>query len=191
MQTTVARRWAWCATAGLLLALAPAPALAQSQPRRTLVIGTKAAPPFAIKSSDGTWSGISIDLWEGIAADLGYRFELQETDLDGLLAGVRSGAYDAGVAALTVTPEREAAMDFTQPFHISGLGIATRSRERRRWLAVAEQFFSLAFLKVVASLVALLFLVGGWSGCSSAVRTRNTSGAGPRVDSAPASGGRR
>jgi hypothetical protein len=49
-----------------------------------MVVGTKIAPPFAMKSDDGTWSGISIELWYRIAADerLSYRFEkvsLEET----------------------------------------------------------------------------------------------------------------
>ena len=34
---------------------------------RELVIGTKVAPPFAMKAEDGTWRGISIDLWLRIA----------------------------------------------------------------------------------------------------------------------------
>jgi len=37
-------------------------------PHRELVVVTKDAPPFAIKSDDGSWSGISIDLWREIAA---------------------------------------------------------------------------------------------------------------------------
>ena len=34
---------------------------------RELVIGTKEAPPFAMKAADGAWQGISIDLWRRIA----------------------------------------------------------------------------------------------------------------------------
>src|SRR5262245_4059237 len=40
-------------------------------PDRELVIGTKEAPPFAMKAPDGTWTGISIDLWRQIAEKLG------------------------------------------------------------------------------------------------------------------------
>src|SRR4029079_12035259 len=36
-------------------------------PRRELIIGTKEAPPFALKHADGTWTGISIELWRDIA----------------------------------------------------------------------------------------------------------------------------
>ena len=34
---------------------------------RELVVGTKVAPPFAMKAEDGTWRGISIDLWRRVA----------------------------------------------------------------------------------------------------------------------------
>ena len=67
-----------------------------------LDVATKSAPPFSVKQADGTWTGISIELWRDVAEDLGVEFELHETDLDGMLAGVAAGKYDAGVAAITV-----------------------------------------------------------------------------------------
>lgn len=145
----------------LLAAVCSVPRVAAAQPvERALVVGTKAAPPFAMQEADGTWSGISIDLWREIADRLEWEFEIRETDLPGLLAGVEDGTFDAGVAAITVTREREEAMDFTQPFHVSGLGIAVRADDRRGWLAVLEQFLSIDFLGVISGLVVLLLTVG-------------------------------
>lgn len=155
-----ARLPAVVALALIPLLASPAPSSAQPLSDRPLVVGTKEAPPFAIRNADGRWSGISIDLWQDIADDLGVEFELREMELEGLLAGVESGELDAGVAAVTVTPEREAVMDFTHPFHVSGLGIAVSSERGGGWLTVVEQFFSLAFLRVVAALAALLLVVG-------------------------------
>lgn len=145
----------------VLFAATPAAAGPQtvSPPTRTLVVGTKEAPPFSLKRPDGSWTGISIELWRAIATELGYRYEWRETDLQGLLDGVRSGQLDAAVAALTITPEREAELDFTEPFHVSGLAIAVRGNDRAGWLAVARQFLSLAFLKVILALVGLLLVV--------------------------------
>ena len=31
---------------------------------RQLIVGTKEAPPFSMKTSDGQWTGLSIDLWQ-------------------------------------------------------------------------------------------------------------------------------
>jgi ABC-type amino acid transport substrate-binding protein len=51
-----------------------------------IVVGTMRAPPFVLRSDDGQWSGLSIDLWRQIAAELKVRFELREYDYD--LAGL-------------------------------------------------------------------------------------------------------
>ena len=90
---------------------------------RELVIGTKVAPPFAMKAKDGTWHGISIDLWRRIADQMHLRYRFQETTLKGLIDGVADGSLDASVAAVTVTGPRERVVDFTQPFYNTGLGI--------------------------------------------------------------------
>ena len=68
-----------------------------------LIVGTKEAPPFSMKTSDGQWTGLSIDLWRQIAADLNFRFEFRELALKQLLDGVTDGSLDAAVAALTIT----------------------------------------------------------------------------------------
>jgi len=133
---------------------------AQSPPDEPLQVGIKDAPPFSFRASDGNWTGISVELWEAMAADLGRGFEYVEHDLEGLLDAVEDGTLDAGIGALTVTPERELVMDFTHPFHVSGLGIAVQTTERRGWLTVLEQFFSINFLRVIGGLSVLLFMVG-------------------------------
>jgi ABC-type amino acid transport substrate-binding protein len=90
-----------------------------------LLIGTKEAPPFAMKAADGTWQGISIDLWRRIADELHlrYRFD-EEASVPDLIAGVATGKFDIVAAAMTVTAERARILDFTQPFYATGLGIA-------------------------------------------------------------------
>jgi ABC-type amino acid transport substrate-binding protein len=133
---------------------------AQTDDERALRVGTKEAPPFAIKHKDGTWSGLSIDLWKGIAADLGVQYELVETDLDGLLTGLEDGSLDASVAALNVTAERETRFDFSHPFHTSGYGIAIRSERKVIWIEVMKRLASGEFVKALSTLAGLLFVAG-------------------------------
>jgi ABC-type amino acid transport substrate-binding protein len=125
-----------------------------------LIVGTKEAPPFSIKTSDGQWTGLSIELWRQIAAELNLRFEFRELALKQLLEGVTDGSLDAAVAALTITPEREKNFDFTHAFYTTGLGIAVADKANNPWLSVAGRFISVAFLKVVASLTLVLLGVG-------------------------------
>jgi ABC-type amino acid transport substrate-binding protein len=99
-----------------------------------------------MKQTDGSWDGISIELWRAIANDLNLDFELQERDLQGLLAGVQDGSLDLAVAALTVTAKREELFDFSHPFHTTGLGIAVPLRGGSIWFGVISRLFSWAFV---------------------------------------------
>jgi ABC-type amino acid transport substrate-binding protein len=125
-----------------------------------LIVGTKEAPPFSMKTSDGQWIGLSIDLWRQIAAELNFQFEFRELVLKQLLDGVRDGSLDAAVAAFTITPEREKKLDFTHAFYTTGLGIAVSVKTHNPWFTVARRVISAAFLKVVASLTLVLLGVG-------------------------------
>ena len=112
------------AAVGLVAVLAQARQAQAQTPQptaRELVVGTKVTPPFAMKAEDGTWHGISIDLWRRIADQLHLRYRFQETTLSGLTEGVADGALDASVAALTVTEPCHRLVDFTQPFYSTGL----------------------------------------------------------------------
>jgi ABC-type amino acid transport substrate-binding protein len=140
----------------------PCAAAAQDEalPERKLIVGTKEAPPFAMKSDEGVWKGISIDLWRQIARELDLEFEFREMTLRELIDGVTNGTLDAAVAALTITPAREKVFDFTHPFHTTGLGIAVPGKTGSPWFAVVKRFFSTGFLQVVAALCLLLLAVG-------------------------------
>lgn len=140
----------------LLLSL---PGFAQLGATEPLIIGTKVAPPFVIKNEDGKFSGISIELWQGIADEMGLQYEFRETDLPGLISGLQDGTLDVSVAALTVTAKREQHIDFTHPFHTTGLAIAV-TRQETSVVDIFQRFFSWKFLLVIAGLCGLLLLVG-------------------------------
>lgn len=135
-------------------------AAAGKAPGVELVVGTKEAPPFAIKQHDGSWSGISVELWRRIADKAGLRFRLVETQsVQDLVDGVASGTFNAGVAAVTVTAARERRVDFTQPFYHTGLGIAVPINESP-WVSIGRALLSFSFLKAVAVLLGFSLLVG-------------------------------
>jgi polar amino acid transport system substrate-binding protein len=134
---------------------------AQQEPGRELVVATKEAAPFAMKAPDGTWKGLSIDLWRRVAeqAKLPYRL-VEEPTVPGLLEGTAAGRYDASVAALTITAERERVLDFTQPFYLSGLGIAVPSASPTAWTLIVRTLTSFGFLQAILALIGLTLLVG-------------------------------
>jgi polar amino acid transport system substrate-binding protein len=152
------------ALTGLLLALGHA-TMASSQESvptpRELVIGTKQAAPFAIKGTDGVWTGISIDLWQRIAEKLNLKYRLvEEPNVEGLIDGTAAGRYDAAVAALTITGPRAEIIDFSQPFYRTGLGIAVSLSAPARWSVIVNTMMSFGFLQAVGALIGLALLVG-------------------------------
>lgn len=159
------------ALATALLLLAGLPAAAQGgaadtsgeapSPRpRQLQVGIKEAPPFVMKAADGTWTGISIELWRQVAAELGVRYDFQEHNLEGLLTALEEGTVDAGVGALTVTHDREARMDFSHPFYTTGFGIAVEPLGEPGWDATVKRLVSWGFLGSLGLLVLVLLVVG-------------------------------
>lgn len=128
---------------------------------RVLIVGTKEAPPFSMKSEDGTWRGLSIELWRRIAEELGLKYDFRELSLNALMEGVSNGSLDVAVAAITITPEREKKIDFTHPFHTTGLAIAVAAKASNPWISVLRGLASLAFVKAVG-LLCLVLLVAGF-----------------------------
>ena len=123
------------------------PSQASAQAGDTLSVGTKAAPPFVIEGDDGRFSGISIALWEAVAERLGRKYEYAHSDLAGLFSGLEDGRLDVSVAALTVTADREARIDFTYPFYSTGLGDRRAGPDGNRLLVRRSRgFFLLAVL---------------------------------------------
>ncbi len=127
-----------------------------SQP---LIVGVKVAPPFVIEEH-GHYRGLAIDLWQEVAADHGWKYVYKPYDLEGLLDAVGNSQVDVGLGAITATAEREKRMDFAHPITSSGLGVAVRGGQTAGWWAVARALVSPAFLKVIATLTLLLFVVG-------------------------------
>ncbi|MFW5739589.1 MAG: transporter substrate-binding domain-containing protein [Myxococcota bacterium] len=94
-----------------------------------LDVAVKNTPPFVIVGEDGKVEGFSVDLAEEIGRRLDpprkIRFQVQP-DLDAQLDAVGEGKVDMGIAATTITAQRQQRLDFSQPFFRSGLGILVK-----------------------------------------------------------------
>jgi len=144
------------AMAWLLLGTYCGPSVADET---TLKVGVREVPPFVIRTVEGDYDGITIRLWRELASELDLKYEFVETDLKGLLDGLRDGTLDVAAAALTVTPQREKYMDFSHPFYSAGLGIAVVQRPATIWSA-ARAIFSWRFIQALGALMLVLFVVG-------------------------------
>ncbi len=126
----------------------------------TLTVGTKPAPPFAMKDDDGKWHGISIDLMEIVASTLNYNLTFTEKNLSELISDVEDGRIDASIAAISVTPEREKVIDFTHQYYGSGLAIATPEQNQPGWKNMLLALVSPHFLATIFLLCCVLSFVG-------------------------------
>jgi ABC-type amino acid transport substrate-binding protein len=124
-----------------------------------VVVGTRVVPPFVILGDDGTYSGLTVHLWDRIARELNIAYRLRELDIPGMLAGVEDGSLFASASALTITAERETRVDFTHPFMVTGLGIAV-AREPVGLGGAILALLSPELLWVVLLLLALLVFWG-------------------------------
>lgn len=92
-----------------------------------LQVAVYTVAPYAEVDSTGKLVGHSVRLWELVAAELGKPFDLKPTTtVDAIVSGLKGGAFDIAIGALTVTSARETHVDFSYPTHPSGVAAATR-----------------------------------------------------------------
>lgn len=127
---------------------------------KKLRIGTKNAPPFSFQLSDGTWTGISIDLWRAIAEDLNLEYEIHELELEKLIESTQQSKIDIAVAAIGMTAQRNDIIEFSYPFFGTGLAMAVKSGESGGWWEFLHRLFSKSFLRSAGLLFAILLVTG-------------------------------
>ena len=75
-------------------------------------------PPFE-QGKPGHYTGFDIELMEAIAEKIGRTAEFQDTSFETIFRDVAQGKFDAVISAATITPEREKAVDFSNPYYLS------------------------------------------------------------------------
>jgi ABC-type amino acid transport substrate-binding protein len=130
-----------------------------------LLVGAMVAPPFAMKTADGRWEGLSIGLIEMITRDLGVEYEIVEyNNFPQVLEAVEKGKLNL-FTALAVTEPRETIVDFSHPFLTSGSAIAVPAVVSKPGLfhftgPFIDRFASLDFLLVIVLLVLISLAAG-------------------------------
>lgn len=126
-------------------------------PPAKLQVYTKPIEPFAFQR-DGKDLGFALDLWQRVATELGTEYEVHwvETVKD-LIEAVKTGKADVGIAAISITSEREKSVDFTTPYYESGLAILTRAQGKGIFDLMKETFWTKGTAK--GALVLLILLV--------------------------------
>jgi len=146
----------------LIVTLLSVNALAQEDSGASgkLLVAVVDAPPFYMKTTDGSWEGLSIELWQAVAQELGVEFELREYSFEQELDAVTRGEVDV-ILALAVTEQYEISMDMSHPFLRSGATIAVAAEATEHsWLRFAGHLVSLNLLPVIGLLLLLSLTAG-------------------------------
>jgi ABC-type amino acid transport substrate-binding protein len=144
----------------ILLLFIGSSAIGQTSEKKELRIGMRSSPPFVIINQD-SYTGLSVELWEKIAAEMDYNFTyVPYDDLGNLLEAIEKNEIDLSINPLTVTSERLTKFSFTQPYFISGMAIAVRNQPHNNILLILRNLFSREFLTAVFLLFMVIFIFG-------------------------------
>jgi ABC-type amino acid transport substrate-binding protein len=127
---------------------------------RPLVVAIVDSPPFAFKDSDGTWAGLSVELWREVAADRGWRWEARQIDLEQVDAVLGDGTADAAVGSVAIDTTGAMSHDYSVPYLATGLGFAQPASDDLSWYAALAALAHSELLKLAALIAAALVLVG-------------------------------
>lgn len=148
-------RAAWVAAA-LLLAVVFSVSAA---PVRVAVAGVE---PFVI-STDGIWSGLSVDIWQKVAAMNNWDYEfVGYPDEVSAVKAVSKGEVDVVVAEVPISSEALEYVEFSQPYFRAGLQImidGSRPHSFRRLLEDLDAWGHLKIFWGVGAIVLILTIV--------------------------------
>ena len=133
--------WVWVVGALLVVALVVLAFLAFSKPSTppddswekvqaagVLSVATSADyPPFAYQNQDYMIDGFDPALIREIGSKLGVQVQITDYAFEGLGSALDVGQADVAIAAISQTPERSAAVDFSNVYYVGKDGILART----------------------------------------------------------------
>ena len=100
--------------------------LAQVKEAGELVVATSPDfPPFESLEGDEV-VGIEVEILKLICKELGVELKIEQMDFDSVLIGVQAAKYDCGMSGITVTPERQKNMLFTDAYYVAAQVIVVK-----------------------------------------------------------------
>ncbi|MGE5597985.1 MAG: basic amino acid ABC transporter substrate-binding protein [Bacteroidota bacterium] len=96
---------------------------------KVLRVGSDCAyPPMEMQNEKtGEFEGFDIDLIKAIAKRMGRMVQIVNTGWDGIIPGLLNGNYDCLISAMTITDERQAQINFSDPYFAAGQVIMVRA----------------------------------------------------------------
>lgn len=83
-------------------------------------------PPFNFYDDKNQLAGFDVDIAREVARRMDLEPALVTLQWDGILAGLTAGRYDTIIGSMAITPERQEAVDFSDPYYRSGAQVFAR-----------------------------------------------------------------
>lgn len=100
-----------------------------SRDNGTIIMATNAEFPPYESMENNQIVGIDVDMMWAVCDVLGMDLKILNMEFDGIIAAVSSGKADVGVAGMSVTPDREKNVSFTQGYATSTQVIIVQDAE--------------------------------------------------------------
>lgn len=96
--------------------------------KAVLRIATEGAyAPYNYTNADGSLAGFDIDIAQAVCEKMQVACQISAQDWDGIIPALKTGKYDAIIAAMSVTPERSEQLDFSTPYYTNSLVFLAKS----------------------------------------------------------------
>ena len=136
-------------------------AWAQTQ-EATLHVATRLIRPFVFEER-GQLTGFSVELWQEISKLMNVKSEfVVKPMVTDLLEAVKSKEADLGIAAISITAEREKDWDFSQPMFDAGLQILipAQGTESGIMAGIVSAIFKSAFWPILGLVLLTVVITG-------------------------------
>ncbi|MDK4703678.1 MULTISPECIES: lysine/arginine/ornithine ABC transporter substrate-binding protein [unclassified Rhizobium] len=91
----------------------------------TIVFGTDATyPPFESLDAGGKFIGFDIDITNALCDQMKVKCTFVNQDFDGIIPALQAKKFDAIISSMSITPEREKIVDFTNKIYNTPPAIA-------------------------------------------------------------------
>ncbi len=106
----------------------------------TLNIGMELSyPPFETIGPEGKPCGVSVELAHALGKYLDRPVVIQNIPFVGLIPALQTGKIDLIISSMTVTEERQKAIDFSEPYLTTGLCLLISSKSDLQSIAQANE----------------------------------------------------
>jgi cystine transport system substrate-binding protein len=101
--------------------------LQQVKDRGVLKVGVMGTyQPYNFLNKDKQMDGFDVDIAKEIAKRMGVKVEFVSQEFSGMIAGLQTKKFDTVISQMTITPERQKQMDFSDPYITNNVKVIVR-----------------------------------------------------------------